>query len=177
MIKMAVVKVNYVKRGMGEKKHAKETIRYIQHRKGKEGANITRTLFNNDGALGRHQAYRMIDEAREGNIFYRFIISPDQKKEDTGRDLFLREITAKTIMSLENSFNSSLQWAAAVHDDHTDKRHVHVLAVLPTLLNVRDLTMLRQAATEACLFQRRERDLALEHTREREEEEWEQHLS
>ncbi len=57
---------NYFK----SKPHAKQVIRYIQHRKGKDGAQQTRTLFGNDGVMTTRQAYRMIDEAAKGTIFF-----------------------------------------------------------------------------------------------------------
>jgi hypothetical protein len=171
---VAIVKANYVKRGMGEKTKAKATIRYIEHRKGKEGAKITRTLFGRDGVIGRHEAYRMIDEAEKGSIFFRFVLSPDPKQEDTKRDLFLRDVTEKTMMSLEERVHTSIAWVAAVHADHAPHRHVHILAVVQGRLEAPDLQTLRQAATAACLEQRRELDLAREQQeREREEAEWE----
>ncbi len=61
---------------------AKAHVRYIQHRRGKDGEKITRTLFGFDGAMSRKQAYEMIDEAKKGAWFYRFVISPDPKRED-----------------------------------------------------------------------------------------------
>src|SRR6266702_5100140 len=102
MIKMAIVKANYIKRGTGEKARAKASIRYIEHRAGKDGAKTTRALFGTDGLLGRWQAYRMVDEAEKGSLFFRFIISPDPIQEDTKKDLFLREIIEKTMQTLED---------------------------------------------------------------------------
>src|SRR5713101_2326992 len=138
MIKMAIVKANYVKHGASEKARAKASIRYIEHRPGKDGAKITRTLFGTDGLLGRWQAYRMVDTAEKGSVFFRFVISPDPVKEDTERDLFLREIIEKTMQSLEDRVQKSVQWVAAVHADHASHRHVHVVAVVPARLQVQD---------------------------------------
>ena len=59
---MAVVKAKFVKRGAQEKKRAKAALRYIQHRPGKDGEKIIRTLFGRDGAMERSDAYRMIDD-------------------------------------------------------------------------------------------------------------------
>ena len=59
---------------------AKASIRYIQHRQGMEGERVSRTLFGSDGFMGRHEAYRMIDEAEKGSVFFRFVISPDPKQ-------------------------------------------------------------------------------------------------
>jgi hypothetical protein len=167
---MAIVKASYTNRSSG----AKASIRYIAHRRGKEGKRVTRKLFGVDGLMGRHQAYRMIDTTEKGSVFFRFIISPDPKQEDSGRDLFLREITLKTMQSLEDRLHKHVQWVAAEHDDHTPHRHVHVVAVVPGRLQVQDFQALRQTATEAALFQRRERDLVREQqAREQEGVQWE----
>src|SRR2546430_15749575 len=99
---MAVVKANYVKRGTGEKGRAKASIRYIQHRRGQDGERVSRTLFGREGEMDRQAAYRIIDEAGKGNIFYRFIISPDPKREDRNHDLDMRDITTQTIQALED---------------------------------------------------------------------------
>jgi hypothetical protein len=72
---MAIVKTNYVKRGMGERERAKATIRYNTQRPGHKGAKISRELFGSDGTLTREQVHRMIDEAAKGMIFYRLVIS------------------------------------------------------------------------------------------------------
>ena len=53
-------------------------------------------------------------------------------------------------------------WVAAVHDDHTDKNHVHALAALQGRLDKPDLDRIREATTQACLEQRRELDRTLE---------------
>jgi hypothetical protein len=99
---MAIFKANYVKRGKTAKDLAKASIRYIQHRRGKDGATITRTLFNNDGPMERHEAYQMIDEAAKGSFFYRFGLSPDPKREDHNHDLDMRDIAMQTMQALED---------------------------------------------------------------------------
>ena len=160
---MAIVKASYTKSGGG----AKASIRYIAHRPGKEGAEITRKLFGIDGLMGREQAYRFIDEAEEGSLFYRFILSPDPNLEDTRRDLHLRDMTEKTMQTLMARLKQEVQWVAAEHDDHAPNRHVHVVAVVKRKLHTRDFQAMRQRATEAALFQRKERDLAREQQRPR----------
>ncbi|MDQ3976917.1 MAG: hypothetical protein M3264_10365 [Thermoproteota archaeon] len=152
---MAIVKASYTTIPAG----AKASIRYIEHRPGKEGAKITRNLFGIDGLMGRDQAYRLIDEAPKGSMFYRFILSPDPKLEDTRRDLHLRDMTEKTIQALERRLKQEVQWVAAEHDDHAPNRHVHVVAVVKGKLHIPDFEAMRERATEAALFQRRERDL------------------
>jgi hypothetical protein len=155
---MAIVKATYTKSRAG----AKASIRYIEHRPGKEGAKITRNLFGVDELMGRDQAYRLIDEAPKGSIFYRFVLSPDPKKEDMRRDLHLREVITHTMQTLERRLKQEVQWVAVEHDDHAPHRHVHVVAVVKGRLHPRDFQAMRQRATEAALFQRKERDLARE---------------
>jgi hypothetical protein len=170
---MAIVKATYTKKQAG----AKAAIRYIEHRPGKDGAQTNRTLFTSDGALGRWQAYAMIDRAAKGSIFFRFVISPDPKAEDNKRDLHLREITEKTMQTLTEELQKPIQWVAAEHDDHAPHRHVHVVAVVPEKLYPQDFQLLRNAATEAAVEQRHQRDLMQEHNNRlaREEEiQWEQ---
>ncbi len=167
---MAIVKATYTKSSRG----AKASIRYIEHRRGAEGVKVTRSLFGIDGLMGRWQAYRMIDEAEKGSIFFRFVISPDPKQEDNKRDLHLREVTEKTMLSLEDRLHKQVQWVAAEHDDHAPHRHVHVIAVVPGRLQVQDFQDMRRVATESALEQKRQRFLVLEQkAREREGAQWE----
>ena len=166
MIDMAIVKASYTKSSGG----AKASIRYIAHRPGKDNEKTARTLFGSDGLMGRYEAYRMIDEAEKGSLFFRIVISPDPQQEDTDKDLFLRDITEQTMQSLEDRFQKHLQWVAAEHNDHAPHRHVHVVAVVPGRLQVQDFQLLRQTATQAALAQRKERDLLRETQKQKEQE-------
>jgi hypothetical protein len=60
---MAIFKANYVRRNPNERANAKGSVRYLQHRRGKDGEQITRTLYGPEGEMARSDAYRMIDEA------------------------------------------------------------------------------------------------------------------
>jgi hypothetical protein len=160
---MTIVKATYTRRAEG----AKASIRYTEHRPGREGERMNRTLFGIDGAMGRWQAYHMIDTAAKESFFYRFVISPDQQHEDTKKDLYLREVTEKTMTSLEEQIQARIFWIAAEHNDHAPHRHIHIVAVVPERLNARDFQALRQTATAACLEQRKERDLQQEQSQER----------
>jgi len=164
---MAIVKANYVKRGKGATANAKASVRYIQHRRGKDGATITRQLFGSDGALDRYDAYRIIDEAKKGSLFYRFILSPDPKAEDKNHDLDMRDIAMQTMQTLEERLGQSVLWVGAIHSDHAPHLHAHLIAVVPKRLSVKDFEILRQRTTEACLEQRHFLDLARTHARER----------
>jgi len=121
-----------------------------------------RTLFNADGKVERGEAYTMIDQAANGSYFFRLVISPDPQREDSDKNLSLRELTEKTITSLEDRFQRPLQWVAAIHADHADHRHVHAIAIVPARLQVQDFQRMRSAATEEALEQRRHLDLIRE---------------
>jgi ssDNA-binding Zn-finger/Zn-ribbon topoisomerase 1 len=155
---MAIVKANYVKRGNGEKGRAKATIRYITHRRDKDGHTVTRALFGYDGALTKEQAYRMIDDTQKGTIFYRIVVSPAPTQEDRYKDLDLSEITIHTMLALEERLGKQIQFVAALHDDHSPHRHVHTLVLVQRKLTREDFLVLRQEATERALFQRQLRD-------------------
>lgn len=170
MRNMAIVKATYTKSRAG----AKASIRYIEHRPGKEGEKVTRTLFGSDGLMGRWQANQMIDKAQKRSYFYRFALSPDMKTEDTKRDLSLREITEKTMLTLEEQLQQEVQWVATIHDDHAPHRHIHVVAIVPERLQVQDFQAMRTTATEEALAQRRQRDLAQQQQAEQQKEaQWE----
>jgi DNA-directed RNA polymerase subunit RPC12/RpoP len=156
---MAIVKSNYVKRGKGEKGRAKATVRYITHRRDRDNQTVTRTLFGFDGELTREHAYRMIDEAQKGTLFYRFVLSPDPKREDRYKDLGLSDITIHTMLKLEERLGRQVQFCATEHTDHSPHRHVHVLALVGgRKLTREDLQALRHEATGRALSQRRLRD-------------------
>jgi hypothetical protein len=126
---------------------------------GKENERRTRTLFGIDGRLGRYDAYRMIDSAEKGSVFFRFILSPDPTREDTEKDLRLWEVAEKTMHTLEERLQKQVSWVAVEHNDHTPHRHVHIVAIVEGRLQAQDFQSLRQSATQACLEQRQELDL------------------
>lgn len=165
---VAIFKVNFTKSEAAAKAH----IRYIQHRPGKEGEKITRSLFGIDGAMERYDAYSMVDAAENGNSFFRITISPDPSTEDTKRDLSLRDVTEHTMQTFEERVRTQIAWVAAEHDDHTPKRHIHVLAIARGRLNREDLQAIRQQATTACREQRQELDRAQQPTHEQEGDAW-----
>src|SRR6266567_3412445 len=165
---MAIIKANYTLKGGS----AKASVRYIENRPGRDGAKLRRTLFNADGKVERREVYTMFDQADKHSYFFRLVISPDPQREDKDKNLSLREITERTIQSLEDRFQQPLQWVAAVHADHTDTRHIHAIAIVPERLNVQDFQGMRSAATEEAREQRRQLDLIRE-ARERSQEQGE----
>jgi hypothetical protein len=176
---MAVVTARFVKRGKVGNAKAKDTVRYIQHRTGRDNERVWRPLFTSDGPMIRPEAYQFIDEAPKGTKFFTIIISPDPEREDTNKDLDMREITKSTMQIVEEiitaqGITTPVNWVAAVHDDHTDKNHVHVLASVQGRLDKPDLERIREATTKVCREQRRELDRALvAKAREREQAAWE----
>jgi hypothetical protein len=173
---MAFVGTSFVKRGKVGNAKAKDTVRYIQHRTGKDDERVMRPLFTNDSPMTRLEAYQFIDEASKGTKFFTIIISPDPATEDTYHDLDMRAITITTMQTVEEiiqaqGITSPVVWVAAVHDDHTDKNHVHALASLQGRLDKPDVRRLIDVTTTACLEQRRELDRTRERqARERESE-------
>lgn len=168
---MAVVKTNYVKQDGQEKINAKATIRYVQNRPGRDKERMSRVLFGNDGMMERKDAYRMVDEAPPGSVFWRIVFSPDPNSEDKLKDLDLPEAAEKMIMlTFGARLQKQVQWVAAVHADHRPHRHVHIVAIVPERLSRHDFSalpqVLRYEATQACLEQRRELDLLPGLTRE-----------
>jgi hypothetical protein len=155
---MAIVKANYTRKG----RVAKAAVRYVENRPGKDGAKTQRTLFNADGNVQRSEAYTMIDQADKNSYFFRLVISPDPQREDCDNNLSLREITERTIQSLEDRFKRPLQWVATIHADHTENRHIHAIAIVPGRLSIQDFQRMRSAATEEAQAQRRQLDLARE---------------
>jgi hypothetical protein len=152
---MAIITAKFSK----SKARMKAAVRYIEHRAGREGEKVKRELFGIDGVMNRQQAYRMIDDAEKGTAFFRIVISPHPAREDTEKDLHLAELTRQTILTLEERLKKEVPYIAAEHDDHTDKRHVHVLAMVRGRLNTKDLEALRTTATNTASLQRQERDL------------------
>ena len=160
---MAVVIANYVKRGKGERGLAKANIRYIQERPGRDKERLTRVLFGQAGIIGRYDAYQFIDdEAKKGSFFYRFKLSPDPSREDARRDLDMHELTRTMMRSLEKRLQTPLPWAGALHDDHTNIRHLHLLAAIPRRLHKYELEVLIRVATQVCHEQRRGLDVGQE---------------
>src|SRR5207248_1459958 len=165
---MAVVTLKYLR----ERPHLKRHLRYITHRRGREEGRLTRQLFNAQGQTDRRSVYGLIDTARRGTVFYKFMINLDPKREDTYKDVDLAHITRQTILALERQFGITLPFAAVIHPaDHTPLRHVHGIFLLPKRLSKEAFRTLRQiawtTATAQARLQRRARDRVLGNPRYR----------
>src|SRR5437660_12840454 len=112
---MAIVKANYTRQGSV----AKASVRYIENRPGKDGARGVRTIFNADGKVGRADVYTMIDQADNNSYFFRLVISPDPKRTDRDKSLSHRQLTKKSLQSLEDRFEQPLHWVSAIQHGHT----------------------------------------------------------
>jgi hypothetical protein len=162
----AIIKASYTRASA----LAKANIRYIQHRKGLEGQRIIRELFGAEGSMERQEAYRMIDDAAKGTVFFRLIISPPQLEDS--QTLNLAEITAQTMLHLAERLGKPCPYIATAHAaDHTPYHHVHCLALIQGRLNPQDFQALRQRATEAALEQRQERYLARQQQQQQQQQE------
>jgi hypothetical protein len=141
------------------------------HRRDREGERVTRDLFGFDGSLSKVTAYRMIHEAPEKRrYYYRIIISPDPRREDSYKDLSLRNLTIETMLKLEERLGHPVQFIAAIHDDHSPHRHVHTLVIHNgRRLTREDFAALRDYGRHRALTQRRflDRRRRLELLRER----------
>ena len=104
---MTIFKENSSKRGPTERTLAKASVRYIQHRRGRGGGRLTRTLFGSECLTDKHAVYSLIDASRRGMVFYKFMRSPAPAKEDTYKDLDVERITRQTILALGDHFDQA----------------------------------------------------------------------
>jgi hypothetical protein len=155
---MSVVTLKYTR----SKPKAAAHIRYITHRRGSEtGETITRALFTDNGPTDKQAFYQALEAAGKGTIFFKFMISPDPRREDTLKDLDLQQITRTTIRKLERKLGRRLSFIATVHNDHTPHRHVHGIFLSRGRLSrtaFKELAKTARFAAEA-LLERRARDL------------------
>jgi hypothetical protein len=163
---MAIVKLTYLRRRPQLKAH----LRYITHRRGRDGERITRPLFDARDRTDKQYIYALIDAAPRGTIFYKMMINLDPKREDTRKDIDLPRVTRHTIRVLEARLNRQLPFAATVHNaDHTPLRHMHGMFLLQGRLSREQFRQLRQiawaTATAEARRQRRMLDLVRENPR------------
>jgi hypothetical protein len=153
---MAVVRITSFTR---VKAAIKRTVHYIIHREGRDGEKLTRELFDFTEKRNKAYGYQLMHDAPKGTVFFRFMISPAPKREDRLRDLDLIALTRKTFFTLEEQLKTQIQFVAAIHDDHTPKRHIHAIVLSQARIDVSVLTALIEAATQEAGRQRRLYDL------------------
>ncbi len=165
---MAVVKVKYTSSNNRIKAH----LRYIIHRPGRDGEKLSRQLFSeNYTTLDKKRAYELIDNAPKGTIFFKIMVSPDPKKEDSRRDLDLWNLTDKTMNRLKKLIGEErAKYFQFFATEHTGViRHTHAIALVPGRLAKEDFRLLkdvlRETATQEARVERKVRDFAREHRR------------
>ena len=162
---MAVVKIKYTRQRARVKAH----LRYITHRRGEDKQTTTRTLFTENGTLTKQAAYELLDSVKPGTLFYKVILSPDPRREDTKRDLNLWQLTRQTASSLSGLLNQKIRFLAVEHNDHTPNRHVHAIFLISGRLTRQQFRLLAQtartSATQDARLQRKINDLALQNPR------------
>ena len=156
---MAVVKLKYIR----NKEQIKKNLHYITHRAGGEKEKMTRQIFTNNGLADKQEFDRQVVSAGRGTVFFKFMISPDPRSEDTNKDLDLPHITRRTIRKLEKAIGRRLFFVAAVHNDHTPLRHVHGIFLVRGRLSKEHFRALQQVAwaeaTREATLERKARDL------------------
>jgi hypothetical protein len=150
---MAIVKAKYI-RG---KPRIKAHLRYIVHRRAEQGEAITRSLFGRNGALTKLQAYELIDAARRGAVFHKFVINFHPQREDTRKDLNLWELTCKTLEHIKTQFGDNVPFVATIHNDHTPLRHVHGFFIVEGRLSKEEFAKIKGLWKVATFQARRQR--------------------
>jgi hypothetical protein len=165
---MAIVKANFTRK----RNQIKDILRYIIHRPDREAEKQTRTLFGRDRELTKAEAYALID-ALKGSVYFHVILNFDQKREDKRRDIDLRAITRQAMATLEERMQRPIRFFGVEHNDHTDKRHIHAIAILKLgrgeRIGRQDWQACRSAATTSARLERRAHDAVLGHQWEREQ--------
>src|SRR4051794_33227762 len=80
---MAIVKATYTKLH----KAIRASVAYYTTRPSREGTRGQRVLFGKDGQRSKKDVETMLRRMPKGTYFYRIVLSPDPKSEDTDRTL------------------------------------------------------------------------------------------
>lgn len=140
---MAVVKLEYTQ----NKQEIKANLKYFTHMAGRNSEKMSRDIFTNMGETDKQAFYSQVKRAGRGTFFYKFMVSPDPKREDSLKDLDLRYITRRTIRKMEKAVGRRLLFFAAVHNaDHTNLRHVHGIFVVRGRLSKEHFRALQEVA-------------------------------
>jgi len=145
---MAIVKAAYTKLH----KAIKASVAYYTARPNREGTRGQRVLFGKDGQRSKEDVETMLRRMPKGTYFYRIVLSPDPKTEDTDRTLSLEGLTRRALAAFtKKKRRDLLDYAAVCHTDHTPNRHVHVIACFAKKLTRSDLFLLRTLTTRLAL--------------------------
>ena len=123
---MAIVKAYFTR----SSEKIKKTLNYIVHRPGREGEKLNRELFGDmEESIRKEDAYRLID-ASAGMTFFHLKLNFHPEREDTRKDLNLRDITRQSMVALEERLQRPIRFLAVEHNDHTDLRHIHAIMLV-----------------------------------------------
>jgi len=150
---------------MAKSQKIKKTLGYIIHRPGREGEKLTRELFEDlEESIRKEDAYRRL-VAGQGMTFFHLKINFHPEREDTRKDLNLRDITRQSIMALEERLQRPIRFLAVEHNDHTPLRHVHAIILVKLRrgerIGVEDWEACTEKATEQVALQRRALDVVM----------------
>ena len=155
---------NYIPHNKFARAKAKATLGYNETRKGKDGEEIERTLFGNQGTLTREQAEWLIEHASKHTYFFRWILSPDVIEENGAMDLDLWQLARDGVRWLEERLQrqGEIQLIGAEHNDHTGIPHIHAILLIERrgrerIINKQDLDDFRDIVHKLALAQRRNR--------------------
>jgi hypothetical protein len=151
-----VVKARYSRGVASAIRLAKGHVRYAVHRPNEQGRRQYRELWDRDGRISRQTGYERLDDARPADYVYRLTLSPHPEHQDLNRRLDLQAWTRSMMRQLEEQADQQLVWFAAAHE-HSDHRHIHVVAVTGRRLEVPDFQALREAGDNHALVQQRAR--------------------
>ena len=105
-------------------------------------------------------AYRHMNAG--GMTFFHVKLNFHPTREDTRKDLNLRDITRQSIAALEERLQRTIRFLAVEHNDHTDLRHVHAIILVKLRrgerIGVEDWQACTEKATEQAALQRRALD-------------------
>jgi hypothetical protein len=155
---MAIVKAYFTR----SSEKIMKTLNYIVHRPGKEGEKLNRELFGDlEESIRKEDAYgRLV--AGQGMTFFHLKFNFHPEREDTRKDLNLRDITRQSIMALEERLQRPIRFLAVEHNDHTDLRHIHAIMLVKLRkgerIGIEDWQVCREKATEQAALQRRALD-------------------
>jgi hypothetical protein len=99
----------------------------------------------------------MIDAAKRGAVFHKFVINFHPVKEDTRRDLNLWELTRNTLAQIKTQFGDSVPFVATIHDDHTALRHIHGFFIVEGRLSKEEFAKIKGLWKVATAEVRRQR--------------------
>jgi hypothetical protein len=167
---MAIVKASFTR----SSESIKKILHYIVHRPGREGEELNRELFGHtEESIRKEDAYRRFD-AGGGMTFFHLKINFHPKREDTRKDLNLRDITRRSIVALEKRLDRQIRFLTVEHNDHTPLRHIHAIILVKLRrgerIGIEEWKACREEATDQARLQRRALDAVLRVQQDRQRE-------